>query len=271
MLKRGIIICCVFLTASCLFANDLPFKSGEELKFDIHYKYGLIMMKAGTANYRLERNNYNGENSYKSVLDFKTTSFFDSFFKVRDTISSHISENIEPFYHLRIINEGKTFFKEEVIFKKSDSSFSEARIRRENKTALRFDTILTVNNLAYDILNIFVFARTLDYKHLKIGQNFKLSTFIGKEKVNIVVHFDGQSIIDKSETLKYKAYKLSIDITDEVFSSPKSAMEAWISDDDNHIPLKLKAKLKIGAAEADLVMYKNLKYPFSSEIKIPVR
>jgi hypothetical protein len=261
----------VCVTATCLFANDLPFKSKEELKFDIHYKYGLIMMKAGTANYRIERNNYNGEQSYKSVLDFKTTSFFDSFFKVRDTISSHINENIEPLYHSRTINEGKTFFKEEVIFKKFDSSFSEARVRRENKTALKFDTVLAVNNLAYDILNIFMFARTLDYKNLKIGQNFQLSTFIGKEKVNVVVHFDGQSIVNKSETIKYKSYKLTIDITDEVFSSPKSALEVWISDDDNHIPLKLKAKLKIGAAEADLATYKNLKYPFSSEIKIPAR
>jgi hypothetical protein len=46
-------------------------------------------------------------------------------------------------------------------------------------------------------------------------------------------------------------------------------MEVWVSDDENHIPVKLKAQLKIGAAEAILSSCKNLKYPLSSEINIP--
>jgi hypothetical protein len=116
-----------------------------------------------------------------------------------------------------------------------------------------------------------MFARSLDYAQLKHGQSFNITTFVGRDRVNMIVHFDGQSVIERNEKLKYKTLKLSVDITDEVFHEAKNAMEIWISDDKNRVPLKLKAKLKIGAAEADLTYYKNLKHPFTSEVRIPSR
>jgi hypothetical protein len=254
-----------------VYATGLPFKEGEELKYDVHYKYGFVMLRAGTANYRISNGTYDHSTTYQSVLDFKTSAFFDKIFKIRDTLYSHINENIEPIYHRRVINEGDTKFREEVVFNKSTSTYTEARVKRENAVGIKFDTLLHVNNLAYDLLNIFIFARTLDYAHMKIGESIRLSTFVGRNKVNILVYFEGQTIINKSETLKYNAYKLVLDITDEVFNESKNAMEIWISNDKNRIPLKLKAKLSIGVAEADLTSCKNLKYPFSSEIKIPAR
>jgi hypothetical protein len=270
-MKNIILIGCFFLLIPRIYAEDLPFQNGEELKYDIHYKYGFVMLKAGIANYTIKAASFNNKYAWKSDLDFKTTTFFDKIFKIRDTLSSKANEKLEPLYHQRKINEGNTRFRETIIFNKYGDTYSEARVKRENKEKVKFDTILHSNNAAYDILNIFMFARSLDYAHLKIGESFNLSTFIGRDRVNITVHFEGQSVISKSETLKYKAYKLVMDITDEVFNTSNSAMEVWISDDDNHIPLKIKAKLKIGAAEADLASHKNLKYPLSSEIKIPAR
>jgi hypothetical protein len=252
-------------------AEELPFQHGEELKYDIHYKYGFVMLKAGTAIYSINADSYNGKEAWKSTLNFKTTSFFDKIFKIRDTLSSKTNDKLEPLYHQREIHEGSTHFCEKVSFKKFSHTYSEARVWRRNAETLKFDTVLFSNNAGYDILNVFMFSRSLDFQHLNIGESFNLSTFIGKRKVNIIVHFKGQMVISKSETLKYKTYKLVIDVTDEVFSESKSAMEVWISDDDNRIPLKIKAKLKIGMAEADLMAYQNLKYPLSSEIRIPAR
>jgi hypothetical protein len=256
---------------SGVWANDLPFRDGENLSFDIHYKYGFVMVKAGTAEYAMNADSYNNKNTWKSALTFKTTSFFDKIFKIRDSLYSQISDNIEPLYHWREINEGHTYFREEVVFNKYGKAYSEVHVKRENHEKLKVDTILRSNNAGFDIMNVLIFVRTLDYPHLKIGESIKLSTFIGKDKVNIIVHFKGQTVIDKGETLKYNAYKLALDITDEVFSGSKNAMEVWISNDENHVPLKIKAKLKIGAAEAELTSYKNLKYPFKSEIRIPPR
>jgi len=254
------------LLLSSMQANELPFQTNEELKFDIHYKYGLIMMKAGTANYYLTDSKYNNINSFKTTVDFKTTSFFDKIYKMRDTLSSQITDNLHPLYHRRYINEGNYHIIEELFFNKFSKDYSEIRVRRVSGPKVSFDTIIASKDFGYDIVNILQFIRSLDYSQMK--SPVVVSTFFGKGNIKITIRNEGQSIIEKSETLKYKTYKISLDFTDSVFNESKSAIELWMSDDENKIPIKIRAKLKIGAAEVNLVSWKNLKHPFSSEIKI---
>ena len=77
----------------------------------------------------------------------------------------------------------------------------------------------------------------------------------------------GQGIINKGNT-KYKVLRFEVDIVDPAFEESKTAMEVWVSDDNNRIPIKLKAKLKVGAAEAEITSTKNLKHPFSAKTEI---
>jgi hypothetical protein len=263
------LLCVIFYAPAGYAQSDsFPFQSGEELRYDIHYKYGLVMLKGGTAKYRINSATYAGRSTYRSSLDFKTTSFFDKIFKIRDTLNSYVSvPNLVPIYHNRSVNEGSTHFTEKIFMQKHSASFSEAHIIQERKSEIKLDTVLSVNNLGYDILNIFMFIRTLDISEYEAGESFQCTVFIGKRKVNIITRYAGQAIIEKNNS-KYKTHKFNIDIADEVFNESKNSMEVWLSDDENRIPVKLKAKLKIGAAEADLSSYKNLKNPFSSEIKI---
>ena len=81
------------------------------------------------------------------------------------------------------------------------------------------------------------------------------------------IRYKGQAILDKG-SIKYKALRFEVDIVDPAFDDHKTAMEVWISDDNNRLPLKLKAKLKIGAAEAEITSTKNLKHPFDSKIEM---
>jgi len=251
-------------------ANNLPFQSEEELKFDIHYKYGLVMLKAGTAYLKTVESNFNNTNSYYTSLDFRTTSFFDKIYKMRDTLSSHITEHYQPLYHIRLINEGGYHFKEELFFNKFSEKYSEVQVKREYKQDQKFDTILTSNNFGYDILSILQYLRSFDYSQMKSPVS-NISTFFGKENVKITIRCEGQSIVERSETLKYKTYKIALDFTDKVFNESKNAIEIWFSDDENRVPVKIKAKLRIGVAEVYLASSENLKYPFSSEVRIPAR
>lgn len=268
-MKRIFLLLSLFLCTASVSAEDAPFKDGEILKYSIRFKWGLVMVKAGTANYTVQESFYGNNSAYKTTLDFRTSSFFDGMFKIRDTLFSYINTDIEPLYHIRKINEGKTRFQEEVFVVAHDANYTKVRIRRQNAETTKFDTALVSDNAGFDILSIFAFARTLDYSKPEQNQSFRISSFVGTDKVNITVHFKGQAILEKSESVKYKACRLSVDIGDSAFNETKNAMEIWVSDDKNHIPLKIKAKLKIGAAEADLTSWQNLKYPFASEITIP--
>ena len=227
------------------------------------------MMGAGSADYRINFTDYNQRSRVKSTFSFKTNSFFDKIYKMRDTLTSYASRpDLIPVSLSRSVNEGSTRFKEELIVRKHEKTFSEVSVKRTKNGEVRIDTTLSVNNQGFDILNVFLFVRNINYAELNPGQTHNLTVFLGKDKVNIVLRYTGQAVLEKSETLKYKTFHWTIDIADDVFSEAKSAMEVWISDDENHIPLKLKAKLKIGAAEAELSSYKQLKHPFTSEIKL---
>ena len=257
-----------FCFFECSAQSSLPFKEGEQLNYDISYKYGIVMIKAGNAAFSLRNATYNSQPTIKSVLNFKTNSFFDKIYKVRDTLISHVNDNLQPMYHERSVNEGNTKFFEQLFFIKQSDTYTEARVRREVKEKVKIDTVMQVDGAGYDMLNIFLFARTLDYQSLQIDQTFPLTVFLGKQKTKAKMRYKGQSIIEKSERLKYKSFRFEVDIMDEAFAEEKTAMEIWISDDMNHVPLKLKAKLKIGAAEATLSSYENLKHPLSSEVRL---
>jgi len=270
-MKQLFFIFYFFLPLILCHADELPFKTGEELKFDIHYKYGLVMLKAGTANYKVVSSVYNGNNSYFSTLDFKTTSFFDKIYRMRDTLHSHLTENMRPLYHIRMIREGNYNFAEEVFTNQFGKDFTEVRVRRQAQQSVRLDTILSVNAIGYDLLNLIQYLRSIDYSQSEFSTVGTVFTFIGREKIPVTIRNEGKSIVEKSESLKYTTYKISLDFTDKVFNESRSAIEIWISDDKNRIPIKIRAKLKIGAAEVYLTSWKNLKYPFSSEVKIPNR
>lgn len=271
MRKIFLLLSINFLLISSIHAGEPPFKEGEILKYDVNFKWGLVMLKAGTANYDIKKSFYENNPTYKATLDFKTTSFFDGIFKIRDTLISHVNTDLEPLYHIRKINEGKTHFWEEVFIKTFSANFTKARVKRQNAEMVKFDTIMVANSAGYDLLSIFMFARTLDYSQLTPEQTFHISSFIGKDIVNITAHYKGQSLVEKDDNVKYRAHLLAIDIGNEAFKESKNTMEIWISDDKNHVPLKIKAKLRIGAAEANLTSWQNLKYPLTSEIKIPAQ
>ena len=268
-MKQLVITFYFLLSLLSVQAAGYPFQAGEELTFDIHYKYGLVMLKAGTANFKVVESN--NKNSYLSIMDFKTTSFFDKIFKIRDTLRSTMTENLQPLYHKRLINEGNYQFKEEVFFNKFGPTYTEARIRRESGQVLKFDTILTSNSMCYDLLNLMSYICSIDFSQPGTAQEKTASIFIGREKIIVTIRNEGQSIVEKGDTLKYKAYKVALDFSDSNFNESKNAIEIWMSDDKNRIPIKIKAKLKIGAAEVYLTSWKNLKYPLSSEIRISNR
>lgn len=227
------------------------------------------MIKAATARFKINHSYYEGEPAYKSVLSMRTTSFFDGIFELRDTLTSYASRDpLIPIVHQRIVNEGSTHFKENLYIQWNEYPASQVRIIREKNNRINIDSIIYSNNPGYDMLNLFLFVRTLDYDSISYGDTFRLTNFVGRKKVEILVRHRGQQIVEKNKNLKYKTIKFDVDIVDEVFSESKNAMEIWISDDENRLPIKLKAKLKIGAAEALITSARNLKHPFTAEINL---
>ena len=247
-------MCLLWMSNVLVEASNLSSPENETWNYSIRYKYGLVVMKAGTANYRLQTANYKGNPALKSSLNLKTNPFFDKIFLLRDTLMSYSTlPDFHPLYHHRTVHEGNTHFKEEIRVQKFGEKYTELHIKRIQDEKIRIDTLLTMPNAGYDVVNIFLYLRQLNYSDLNPGDNLHISTFLGKKKANLIIRYVKPVQIERSNKQQRKAFHLTIDVSNEVFSEAKNAMEVWISDDEYHIPLKIKAKLKIGAMEADLM------------------
>lgn len=245
--------------------QEKPFEAGEELNYVIRYKYGPVMLKAGTAKFSVRDVCYNRNPALEAVITVKTSSFFDGIYKMRDTLQSYINTHFEPIYHIRRLHESKSRYDEEMFYHAYGEHYSEVRVIRSNGSDVRFDKVLNCNNQGLDMLSVLIFARTLNYRKMDKGQTIRITNFFGKKKINIFARFMGEEEVESADADKYQAYKLNLDVSDKTFEKSKNAMEIWISADSNRLPLKLKAQLKIGEAEAQLVSYGNLKHSLNSK------
>ena len=44
-------------------------------------------------------------------------------------------------------------------------------------------------------------------------------------------------------------------------------MNVWVSDDRNHLLLRAESPISVGSIKVDMMSYKNLRYPLTSQIK----
>jgi hypothetical protein len=253
--KWIVFVCLAWMAVtSFIHANNPTFLENESWNYSVRFKYGLVNMKAGSAQYHVQTSEYDGKAAVKSSVSFKTNSFFDAIYMVRDTFTAYASfPDFIPLYHHRALHEGDTHFSDELWIQEFSDNYTELRIQRVQNEKVRFDTLLIASNAGYDIVNIFLYIRQLNFSELNPGDKFYISTFLGRVKANLIVRYLNQTSIAGRNKQQHNAFHFSIDISDEVFTESKSAMEMWITDDEYHIPLKLKAKLKIGAAEAHLI------------------
>ena len=209
-------------------------------------------MKAGSGQYQLQAANYEGKAAIKSSLNFKTNSFFDKILMVRDTLTAYATlPDFIPLYQYRVLNEGNTHFTDDMWTHKFGSDYTEMRVKRIQEGKVRMDTIITASNAGYDFVNVFLYLRQLNYSDLNPGDNLYITTFLGKKKTNLIIRYVKPVLLEGSNKQQHDAFYFAIDISNEVFSEAKNALEIWISDDEYHIPLKIKAKLKIGAVEVE--------------------
>jgi hypothetical protein len=248
--------------ALCLI-GVIAFTSGAEIPgppqvetwdYTIRYKYGPVVMKAGSARYQLRGVEYERKPAAKLSVQFRTNAFFDKIFLIRDTLTAYAAlPGYVPRYHTRAVHEGNTHFMEEMWTRSFGKDYTEIDVRRIRNGKTQIDTTLSVPNVGYDFLNIFLFLRQLDYDALRPGESWQIATFAGDKKSNLILRYAGPTTVQRKNLPDQEAYFLAVDIANEVFSESKNAMEIWISDDAYHVPIKMRAKLKIGAAEVELI------------------
>jgi hypothetical protein len=259
-------MCCLPVTAQKTGMQSSTMKHGENIVYDLYFKWGLLMPRAGEAAflYKSDRSVAGASSLYR--MDFKTTKFFDGFYKMRDTLVNYFSNDNRLIYSIKRTDEGGYYAIDELTFNYGVDKTSIHSLRY-TPTRVRIDTMLTATGEVTDMLGAAYYLRGINRKTLKSGDTFPVTVAVGRDLVNVQFIYQNQSIVDRGN-VKFNTLYFKIDILDDAFESTNTSAEIWIGDDDNFIPVKLRSKLKIGYAEGYYKSSSGLAHPLLCRIEL---
>jgi len=98
-------------------------------------------------------------------------------------------------------------------------------------------------------------------KNIKVGDEIKLETFFDNATFKFRLRVLGKEVLNtkfgKINTVIFRPLVLK----GRVFKE-KESVTVWVSNDENKIPLLIKAKLAVGSLKAELAAFKGLAHSF---------
>lgn len=230
------------------------FKSGEWLKFRIHYGW----LNASYATLQVKTSEIDSVPVYHVVGRGETTGFASIFFKVDDTYESYFSkQDGKPYKFVRKLNEGGYTKDVEINF---DHENDEA-VLNDKKNNKKFN--FTIQDSIQDLISAFYYIRNnFDFDDLVENESIELNMLFDDDGVfKFKLMYLGKEVVKtkygKVECLKFRPYVQS----GRVFKE-KESLSLWVSNDLNKIPIRIKANLSVGSIKVDLDGYNGLKNQF---------
>ncbi|RZJ29474.1 MAG: DUF3108 domain-containing protein, partial [Flavobacterium sp.] len=238
--------------------KERAFDVGEWFKFRIHY--GIV--NAGYATLEVKEAVRENKKVYHAVGKGWTTGMSRFFFKVDDNYESYFDkETGKPYQFVRKIDEGGYTKNQEGFFNQANNTVLVKNYKDKKQTSIN------VTENVQDIVSTFYYLRnypTID--KLKPGESIVVDMFFDDEVIKFKLKYLGNQDVDtKYGTVPTMMFRPLVQ-SGRVFKEEES-LTVWISDDDNKIPVRIKASLAVGSLKADLEGFRGLKYPFKVKAK----
>lgn len=252
-MKKIILLILILTTLSFDSVKEDAFDTGEYFKFRIHY--GIV--NAGYATLEIKDATINNKKVFHAVGKGFTTGMSKFFFKVEDLYESYFDKQTgNPYRYVRKINEGGYTKDQEGFFNQNENRVLVKDYKRKTEKTI------VITDEVQDIISSFYYLRNHpNIDKLKSGEAITIDMFFDDEITKFKLKYVGrQDITTKFGTVSTMMFKPLVQ-TGRVFKE-KESVTLWITDDDNKVPIRIKADLAVGSLKADLDEYKGLKNPF---------
>ncbi|HNL65902.1 MAG TPA: DUF3108 domain-containing protein, partial [Ferruginibacter sp.] len=237
----------------CNIRNN-AFKADEEVRMKVFYSTLGMYVGAGEAVFSASLERFNGKPVYHFVGDGKTYSFFDNFFKVRDRYESYVdTTTMLPYKFVRNVDEGG--------YKK----YNNVTFNQDANTAVSTNGVFKVTNCIQDVVSMVYYARNIDFSKYKPDDKIPFDMFLDDEVFHLYIRYMGKEKI-KTRFGKFNAIKIKPLLIKGTIFEGGEKMTAWLSDDPNHLLLRVESPIAVGSIKVDMMSYKNLRHPLTSLI-----
>lgn len=251
------VLCCLgFRTNNyddCKIRNT-AFIAGEHVMMKVFYSTLGMYVGAGEANFTTTLERFNGKPVYHFVGDGKTYSFFDNFFKVRDRYESYTdTATMLPYKFIRNIDEGG--------YKK----YNNVTFNHDANTAVSTNGVFKTTDCIQDVVSAVYYARNIDFNKYKVDDKIPFDMFLDDEVYHLYIRYMGKETI-KTRYGKFNAIRIKPLLIKGTIFEGGEKMNAWFSDDANHLLLRVESPIAVGSIKVDMMKYENLRYPLTSLI-----
>ncbi|GAA4837631.1 DUF3108 domain-containing protein [Algivirga pacifica] len=234
---------------------NTDFQKGETLTYTAGYSF----VDAGEAVVHLDENLHkvNDRMCYKVTVDAKTIGVFGWTTKVHDIWESYFDPKaIMPMRFHRDISENRYRLVETTDFFHDEKKAIVSSYKKDS-TKVKVKEY-PIHKYCQDIISGYYLLRTLEYESMSKGDTIKMKAFFEDKEYDFNMLYVGKDRI-RTKFGQVDAFAISPIMPPNSMFSGENAILFWVSDDANRVPLKVSAKLLIGAINLRLVDYKGLK------------
>ncbi|UKN00672.1 DUF3108 domain-containing protein [Paracrocinitomix mangrovi] len=226
------------------------FKPGEKLTYRL--TYGVFDAGEATLQVVETKRTINGRKLWRMIGRGRTISAFEWFYKVDDLYESYMdAQAMVPWVFKRRVDEGGFKINQDYTF------FQHKNIVETEKGKKH-----KVPDRVQDMISAFYYARTIDFSNAKKGQEYEVDIFLDEELFPTKIKYLGKEVI-RTRKGKYRCHKFEPVVEQGRVFSSEDAVEVWITDDGNKIPIMAKAKIQVGSIKMHLVGWEGLANPMA--------
>ncbi len=223
------------------------FKEGEWLKFRIHFGF----INAGYATIKLKKSKKSGLSLYHAIGKGWTSGAARMFYKIDDNYESYFTKDtIKPIKFIRRVNEDGYIIKRDLYF---DHTKKRVLINDLKKRTKKQVSIRDVQ----DLVSSFYYLRDIDISDIEEGDTLSVDLFFDGETYPFKLEFLERETI-RTKFGKVKTWRIKPLVQKGRIFEGQESLSLWITDDNNKLPVRIKASLVVGSLKADLDDYRGL-------------
>ena len=273
MKKIIIILLCLlpFLRAATLPAQaqcpgeNIAFSAGEDLSYKLYFNWKFIWVTVGSANMNIKHTEYKGKDMYRCHLITRGNKMADRLFVLRDTLISVVDDQLIPYYYRKGAQEGDRYFVDEAWYNYADGQ-SHVKLRFKSHRNENIQKEEKYKECVHDMLSMMLYARSFDASDYKVGDKILFPMVDnGKIEEQTLIYRGKKTFKTENTKTKYRCLVFSFVEYEE--GEEKEVVTFYITDDKNHLPVRLDMYLRFGSAKAFLTEAKGVRNPQTSIIK----
>lgn len=253
-----------FRASSQCIPPNRAFRSGEELKYTIHYNWGAIWMEAGEVTFTATAESYKGRNAYHFKGTGSTYPKYDWFYKVRDKYESWAdTASLKPLRFIRDSHEGGNSAYNDYVFDHRKKLVYTGTRNKDNE--LELDSV-KITNCTVDVMTAIYYARCIDFSKYRPNDTIPITLVLDNKVYPVYIRYIGKEIYEHKQLGKFNTIKFKPLLIEGTIFKGGEGMTVWVTDDQNKIPLYVETPIIVGTIKVFLASTKGLRNPVTSRI-----